>query len=163
MKYSLVGIPMMGIFLCIAQHHPPKQVSFGGIIVPKETASERNSTACIPAFHPSNAAIKKSADYSYMIDSPLQALFVDTCIACSLCATGMCATCTLCPQLSLVANCAANSLVSSCVLGYWLSDQDESFKTAQLKSGKDLIIQFKNRICSITRSILAYDEEKKNN
>lgn len=153
----------MGIFLCIAQLPPPKQVSIGGMVLPRETLPDLNPTAQTPISQPLKSALKQSAEYSYMVDSPLQALFVDTCIACSLCATGMCATCALCPQLSLVANCATNFIVSSCVLGYWLTDQDEVFKNAQIKAGKDLITQFKNRICLITRSVLAYDEEKKYN
>jgi hypothetical protein len=162
-NYFLIGIPFMGIFLCIGQLPPPRQVSIGGMILPRQTLQDLDPRAQIPNSQPLKSALKQSTDYSYMIDSPLQALFVDTCIACSLCATGMCATCTLYPQLSLVAHFTTNSIVCSCVLGYWLTDQEEVFKNAQINAGKDLISQFKNRICSITRSILAYDEEKKNN
>lgn len=163
MKYFLIGLPSMGIFLSIAQLPPPRQVSIGGMILPRQTLQDLEPRAQIPNSQPLKSALKQSTDYSYMIDSPLQALFVDTCIACSLCATGMCATCTLCPQLSPVAHFTTNSIVCSCVLGYWLTDQEEVFKNAQIKAGKDLISHLKTKIYSITRSILAYDEEKKHN
>lgn len=162
MKYFIFPITSIGICICIAHEHSPRQVAIGGMQLPKVYASLECNPIQQLQDQPIKSAIRNTQSKNELsvepLDNPLKTLIADTVVACSCCTMGVCITCTIFPQLGIVYNCAANCMLSSCMFSYWLQDQDEDITSAQLTASKQLLKGLKSKAWSI----LNYsDEEEK--